>query len=313
MTKLIFFGTPDYVLPVLEKLHQSGFKVAAVVTQPPKPVGRKQILTPSAVAWWAKEHDISVFDKSPKELVEPLKNLGAEVGVLAAYGRIFPEEILDIFPKGIVNIHPSLLPKYRGASPVEAAIASQDKETGYTIMLLEEDVDAGSILYQAKEKILDDDTKVSLRNMLFLKSATQLPKVLNEYLENMIEPKEQDHEKATYTTLIEKEYGLIPPKYIQAALQGVTLQDQWIIPFIKNFSQKPSPSAVEHFIHALYPWPGAHTPVRLTALEGQTKKLKIIKAHLENEKLVLDQVQLEGKNPVSWKQFCQGYPKARFE
>lgn len=319
--KLIFFGTPDYVIPVLDALKDAGYDVAAVVTQPPKPVGRKKVLTPSPVAQWAKTNRIEVIDKSPKEIPPLLTNHQSPTtfGILAAYGRLVPQEVIDAFPKGIINVHPSLLPKYRGASPVEAAIVAGEKETGITIIKLDAEMDHGPVLAQFTEPIRKDDTRVTLRKRLFDKAASVLVKVLPQYLEGKTQLREQNHEKATFTTLMKKEMGFIPPEYLASALKGVPFQAQWEIPFIKNYSLVPNAQCLERFIRAVNPWPGAWTNVKLEAgsKKLEVKRVKILKVHLEPSNIKpqtsnfkLDLVQLEGKNPVSWKQFKEGYPNA---
>lgn len=311
--RIIFFGTPDYVLPVLDVLKGAGYEIAAVVTQPPKPVGRKQTLTPSPMSLWAQTHGIPVFDGKPKEIVEDLKKLGAEIGVLAAYGRILPPEILTIFPHGILNIHPSLLPKYRGASPTAAAIATGEKQTGVTIIKLDEEMDHGPILSQFTESILEDDTAGTLRERLFRKAAEVLVTILPAYLEGRVALREQDHAKATYTTLLEKEHGFIPPKYIDVCLRGEATQETFEVPFIKNYSLVVNSYSLARLCRALDPWPRAWTQIKLTSYQvNKLTRLKILKAHIENEKLVPDQVHLEGKNPVSWEEFKKGYPEASF-
>lgn len=314
MSKLIFFGTPDYVLPVLDALKGAGYAIAAVVTQPPKPVGRKQILTPSPVAQWAVDNSVKVYDEGPKKLVEPLRSLKAEIGILEAYGRILPPEILAAFPRGIINVHPSLLPRWRGASPVEATILAGDKITGVTIMKLDEEVDHGAILAQFEEEVGEGESRLDLRKRLFDRAAGVLISILPAYIEGRLELREQDHSKATYTTLIKKDHGFIPPKYLAAASQGETLRDQWQIPFIKNFSLSPSPLTLERFIRALYPWPGAWTKIAISNKQKVTRRLKIVKAEIDKSlipyRLSLITVQLEGKNPVTWEQFKSAYPKA---
>lgn len=323
MAKVVFFGTPDYVLPVLNALKNAGYEIAAVVTQPPKPVGRKGVLTPSPVSLWAKKHKTKVFDGKPKEIVEELRILNAEVGVLGAYGRILPPEILTIFPHGILNIHPSLLPKYRGASPIQAAIAVGEKQTGVAIIKLDEEMDHGPILAQFTEEIREDDTAGTLRERLFERATGALVSVLPAYLEGSAELREQDHSKATYTTLLKKEHGFIQPEYIAAASKGDAFQGWqekgWQIPFIKDSHLIPSAQCLERFIRALDPWPGAWTLLRSKSFGGQAKRLKILKAHVEHSSLVPsgyclvpNLVQLEGKNPVSWEEFKKGYPEAKF-
>lgn len=305
MSKLVFFGTPDYVVPILDALVKH-HEILAVMTQPPKPVGRKQVLTPSPVAQWASSHKIlSLTD---------FQNLpSADVGILAAYGELVPRATIEHFPHGIINLHPSLLPKYRGASPVQGAIAAGEKETGVTIIKLDEELDHGPILAQFTEEVKPDDTTGTLRDRLFKKATETLLTILPAYLEGKIQLREQDHEKATYTKIVEKEHGLIPPKYLQKALIGEAIKELFSIPFIKDFSLIPDSSFLEHFIRALSPWPCTWTQVQLTSYQvNKLSRLKILKAHIEDGKLVLDEVQLEGKNPVSWEQFKQGYPKSQF-
>ncbi len=147
--KIVFFGTPDFAVPTLKALHKEGYNIVLVVTQPDKPVGRKQVLTPSAVKVEGQRLGFEVIDD--------LKNLRSKIavpagrredrrpvaGIVAAYGQIISKEILDIFPKGCLNIHPSLLPKYRGPSPIQAAILNGDEETGVSIIKLDEQMDHG--------------------------------------------------------------------------------------------------------------------------------------------------------------------------
>ncbi|MDO8503507.1 MAG: methionyl-tRNA formyltransferase [bacterium] len=305
MAKMIFFGTPEYVIPVIDALLKR-HEILAVVTQPPKPVGRKQIPTPSPVARWAQQHKIQVLTD--------LKNLPpADIGILAAYGELVPEETIEHFPHGILNIHPSLLPKYRGASPIQGGIAAGENQTGVTIIKLDIELDHGPILAQFTESIKPDDTTGSLRERLFGKSADVLPAILLDYLEGNLTPREQDHKKATYTKIIEKENGFIPGKSIEAALRGEIINEPFPIPFIENPTLHPSPATFHNFIRALSPWPCTWTQVQLTSHQvSKLARLKILKAHIEDQKLVLDEVQIEGKNPVNWQQFVAGYPEFQF-
>jgi methionyl-tRNA formyltransferase len=286
--KIVFFGTPDYVLPVLTTLHRKFVTgpgkspVVAVVTQSPKPVGRKQVLTYSPIDKWAHEHKLPIFYKAA-DLLEA--NLDAEIGVLASYGEIMKNEVINLFPQGILVIHPSLLPQYRGASPVPAAIKNGDKVTGVTIFRMDEKMDHGPIVTEFKEEILDSDTAGVLRNRLFEKSAEVLAETITPYIQGKIKLKKQDDNAAIYTKLTTKQDGFIE-------LQG------------------SDPLQVERFIRAMYPWPGAWTLLSSSgAPKGQAKRLKLLKSHLENEKLVLDEVQLEGKSPVTAKQFFDAYPQ----
>jgi len=287
--KIVFFGTPDYVLPVLTTLHKKFVTgpgkspIVAVVTQSPKPVGRKQIITYSPIDHWAHEHGVPIH-YSANELA--IDGIDADVGVLASYGEIIKPEVIKLFPHGILVIHPSLLPKYRGASPISAAIASGDAVTGVTIFKMDEKVDHGPVVSQFKEEILPDDNGETLRARLFERSGEVLVELLKPYLQSKIMPKAQDDSLASYTKIVTREDGFIN-------LQG------------------SDPCQAERFVRAMQPWPGAWTFLRLSATEGQAqKRLKILKAHVDNEKLVLDEVQLEGKNPVSWKQFKEAFPNS---
>ena len=339
--QIVFFGTPDYVIPILDALHKT-FKsksgespVIAIVTQKPKPVGRKKVLEYSAVDRWAYKKGIKIL----RDL--DIKNFpNADVGVLASYGGIIPTFIIDHFKLGILNVHPSLLPKYRGASPVPATIISGDKETGVSIIKLDNELDHGPIVSQFKEKVLDNDTTETLRDRLFEKSAEVLTTFLPSYMKGKITPRKQNHKNASFTRQITKQDAFIPPKYLNACLQGRSLQAKWKIPFTKDYSLVPnayleetsSAYSLERFIRAMQPWPVSWTYVQLNSKMKKkksklvTKRLKILKAHVEtrnakretqNEKpyrvspisyLVLDVVQLEGKREVSWKQFVEGYP-----
>lgn len=289
--KIVFFGTPDYVLPVLTTVHKKFVTgpgvspIVAVVTQSPKPVGRKQILSYSPIDKWAHEHKIPIHYSS-KEL--PIDKVEADLGVLASYGEIIPKEVINLFPKGILVIHPSLLPEYRGASPVPASIMNGDAVTGVTIFKMDEKMDHGPIVVQSKEDIFPEDTGESLRARLFEKSARILVETIDPYLNGKIKPKDQNHSEATFTSILKKEDGKVDLK-------------------------ADDPIEIERKFRAYSPWPGIWTLLRLsTSLEtseGQAqKRLKILKAHLENDKLVLDEVQLEGKNPVTYQQFKEAHP-----
>lgn len=280
--KIVFFGTPDYVIPILKALSKH-YEIASVITQAPKPVGRKQLLQYSAVDTWAFKHKVAIFH-STGEFVK--KGNSAELGILVAYGEKIPKNVIDSFPHGILNIHPSLLPFYRGASPVQAAIASGDNQTGVSIIKMDEELDHGSIVAQFKEEILADDTTATLRARLFSRSAEVLLELLPAYLAGKIKLREQDHAKATFSKSLKKEDGFLD-------LKKTKLQE------------------AERFIRAMDPWPIAWTLLRLDS-SGQAKRMKILKSHIEEGKLVLDEVQLEGKNPVSWKQFKEAYPDSAF-
>ena len=276
--KIVFFGTPDYVLPVLKEVHKKfvvgpGISpIVSIITQPPKPVGRKQILEYSAVDKWAHERQIDTF-YNPDELLE--SNIDYDLGILASYGQIIKKEVIDSFSQGILVIHPSILPQYRGASPIQTAIANMDQETGVTVFKIDEKMDHGPIISQFREEILSNDTFQSLRTRLFEKSAEFLVDLIPNYIKQKIKPKEQEHELATYTNMITKADGLVDLK-------------------------KDNPVIIEAKLRAFSPWPGIWTYFK-------EKRIKILKAHLELGRLIIDEVQLEGKNPVSYQQFKESY------
>jgi methionyl-tRNA formyltransferase len=271
--RIIFFGTPDYVIPILDKLHKY-HEIVAVVTQSPKPVGRDKKLTYSAVDQWAfKKHILRNFDYV--DLPE------ADMGVCASFGMIIPKVILDSFPHGIINIHPSLLPQFRGSSPIQATIISGINPTGVSIIKMSEKMDAGPILTQFKEDVMSDDTNETLRARLFEKSADVLLEMIPAYIDGKINLKLQDESKVTITKMIKKEDG-----YVDLYTDSHDLI--W-----KKY-------------RAYSPWPGIWTLLRLKAPEGQAQRVKITKCRFE-EKLIIDEVQPESKNPTNWNVFRRTY------
>ncbi len=270
--RIIFFGTPDYVIPILDKLHKY-HEIVAVVTQSPKPVGRDKKLTYSAVDQWAfKKHIIRNFDYV--DLPE------ADMGVCASFGMIIPKVILDSFPHGIINIHPSLLPQFRGSSPIQATIISGVNPTGVSIIKMSEKMDAGPILTQFKEDVMSDDTNETLRARLFEKSADVLLEMIPAYIDGKINLKPQDESKVTITKMIKKEDG-----YVDLYTDSHDLI--W-----KKY-------------RAYSPWPGIWTQLQL-GTDTKLKRIKITKCRFE-EKLIIDEVQPESKNPTNWNVFRRTY------
>ena len=215
------------------------------------------------------------------QIVQSLKEK-PDVGVLASYGKILDKKTLETLNHGILNIHPSLLPKYRGPTPVPTAILNGEQETGATIFKMDEKVDHGPILSQFKEEIRPNDTAEFLLKRLFTAGAQVLTTILPVYLEGKIDLRKQNHSQATYTNKLTRDDGKI----------------NW----------KKSDAFKERFIRVMDPYPGAWIEVQL---KKDKKRLKILKAHLKANKLILDQVQLESKKPVTWKQFQEGYPGAK--
>lgn len=269
MARIIFFGTPDYVIPVLDSLKVAGHHILGVVTQPAKPVGRMQVLTPSATEVWAEENNIEVLTDHPKDLVNKIQDLNPDLAVVASYGRIIPNEVLEVFPKGMINMHPSLLPKYRGACPVQNAILDGESKTGVTLILMDEKMDHGPIIAQEELDIDESETFESLLKKGFQKGAEMLVNTLPDFVEGKIELKPQDDDEATYTwkTAETKEAAY--------------------------FDLEEDIEEIERKARAFYPWPNAWT-------RWNDKIVKIYPGKM---------IQIEGKKPVSFKQFKEGYPE----
>ena len=299
MEKLIFMGTPDFAVPVLEALI-GRYEIVGVVTQPDRRAKRGRKVEASPVKVMALAHDLPVLQ--PPSLRQPdavaeLRALAPDVIVVAAYGQILPAEVLAIPPRGCLNVHASLLPRYRGAAPVAAAILAGEKETGVTIMLMDEGMDTGPILSQAACSISPQDTRESLGARLAQLGADLLMDTLPHWLAGAIEPRPQDHSQATYCRIIAKQDGLI----------------DW------------SQSAVEIWrrSRAYYPWPGIYTywrskllkVLRAEALphwsgEGEPGRVMALDEGLAvatgEGALLLGEVQLAGKRALSAEDFARG-------
>lgn len=268
---VIFFGSSKFVIPILEVLRKN-FDLKLVITTEKNPT--------DAVPSYCKANNIeflSVSNLSNQIVKSQLLNVNCQTAVLTYFGLIIPKEILQIFPKGIINIHPSLLPKYRGPTPVQTAILNGDKTTGVSIIKLDEQVDHGPILGQEKEGILDTDTAESLYKRLFEKGASLLLKILNNYLKGSLKPIAQNHKEATFTKHLTRQDGYL-------SISNVTT----------------TVVRIERMIRAYFPWPGVWT--RLRQDSGQSKIIKF----LPDKK-----IQVEGKKPMSYKDFINGYPNAK--
>lgn len=296
--KIIFIGTPEFAVPILEALINNNYKPILVITIPDKPIGRKQIITPSPVKITAQKYDISVVQ--PEKIADfrdELLKLSPDLIVVAGYAQFLSKEILEIPKYGCINIHPSLLPKYRGASPIQYAILNGEKETGTTIILMDEKMDHGKIIAQRKLEIKEEKiTFQDLSKKLSALSSSLLIEIIPDWTHGKIKALSQDNSKATFTKILNKEDGRI----------------DW----------KEPAENIERKIRALNPWPGTFTLL-------DSKILKILKAEIiqkkekpgkvfqsENKKLsvgcgenslILEELQLEGKNPVTGIDFLRGH------
>ena len=206
--KIVFMGTPDYAVKTLEALINSEHTVAAVFAQPDKPVGRKQVLTPPPVKVCAIENNIPVYQPNSVrtgEALEIINDINPDVIVVVAYGKILPKEILDLPKYGCVNGHASLLPKYRGASPIQWCIVCGETETGVTVMRMDEGMDTGDILDSVTTEIGDEETAEELFDRLAVISAELTVNTLKKLQNGEITPTPQNQNEATYAPIIKKE------------------------------------------------------------------------------------------------------------
>ena len=199
---IVFFGTPEFAVPSLEALNGAGFSIAAVVTTPDKPTGRKQVPTPSPVKRAARNHGISVLEPvslKDKEFFKAFCNLSPVVCIVVAYGEIIPETYLAVPKFGFINVHPSLLPKYRGPSPIQSAILNGETETGVSIMLLDKEVDHGPVLAAISHKLSATSYSPEISKDLAELGARLLARTVPCYIAGELVATEQDHTWVTST------------------------------------------------------------------------------------------------------------------
>lgn len=202
---IIFFGTDNFSLSILRKIVDSGYKVHAVITKPDSKSGRGQKLTQSPVKIFAEQNNIEVWQ--PNKLIDvedKIKNLNNPLGILVSYGKIIPEVIIDLFNPGIINIHPSLLPKYRGPSPIESAILNMDSKTGVSIMQLDSGMDSGPIYKQVEIELSGREYAPELYEIVSKVSGDILIDILPQIINGSLQPTSQDDSKATFCKIIDK-------------------------------------------------------------------------------------------------------------
>ncbi len=299
--RVLFFGSASFSIPLLEGLaRDTRFEVIGVVTQPDRPVGRKGTLTPPPIKTAGVNLGIQVYQYEsvkPQDVIEELTALNPDLLIVASFGQIMPQALLNIAPRGAINFHWSLLPKYRGASPIQTAIINGEEKTGATIMLMDAKMDHGAILAQFEEPISSDDTSDTLYHRLGTIGAPLLADTVIKYSEGAITPIEQDHSQATFVKLLSRDDGKLDP-INQTATE------------------------LERRVRAYQPWPG-------TFVELQGKRLKVLLASVgkttdaqpgsaieqdslpaitckNGSALLLQEVQPEGKTPMSGASFLQG-------
>ncbi len=295
--KVVFLGTPDFSVKPLEAINSSKHEVIAVVTQPDRPVGRKAIITPCAVKSCAQNFGLPVYsyEKIRFEGVEDLKALNPDIMVTCAFGQILSKEILEIAKYGVINVHASLLPKYRGSAPIQYSIINGDKVTGITVMQTGVGVDTGDILMQKEIEIGEDETAGELFDRLSVLGAKTIVDALDMIEDGKLTPVPQDDEKATHVKMLSKQDGLI------------------------DFSK--SAVEIKNLIRGLNPW-----PIAFTFYEGKT--LKVYSATVKEGSgdigcvistdngidvgsgsgiISFNEVQLEGSKRMSSKDFLLGH------
>ena len=298
--KVIYMGTPDFSVGALEAIIKAGHEVVLVVTQPDKPKGRGKAMQASPVKECALSHGLEVFQPTKireSENVEYLRKFDADIFVVAAFGQILPKSILDMPKYGCVNIHASLLPKYRGAAPIQWAVINGDEVTGVTTMLMNEGIDTGDMIAKKQVRLAEDETGGSLFDRLAETGAELIVETMKMLEEGTAEFTHQNSEEATHTSMISKELGSI----------------DW---------SKPA-AEIERLIRGLNPWPSAYTRLngktfkiwKAQVAEGSSsdKPGTIIKIG-KNELLVqtgegalsLTEVQLEGKKRMDVGSFLRG-------
>ncbi len=256
--KIVFFGTSNVALPILESLSRK-FEISAVVTSPDAPVGRSQTLTESPVSVLAKEMNLPLFKpekvKGNMELIHQLTALSADVFVVVSYGKILPLELINLPKLKTINVHFSLLPQYRGPSPIQSALLNGETQSGVSLFILDELVDHGPILANLNLKIDNDDNALSLSQKMAFASAELILTTLNDYALGKLIPQAQEHTQATFTKHINKTDGQI----------------NW---------QKTAREIYNRF-RAFYPWPGVWTT-------WNGKKIKILDCHTTEHSLGAD-------------------------
>lgn len=274
MPKYIFFGTPEYAALSLGRLLDAGFVPELVVCSPDKPIGRKQTITPCPVKIYAQEKGIKIFqpNKIDKQAMEYINSFNPTYAVVAAYNKILPKELITSFVKGILNIHPSLLPLYRGPAPDIGPIINQDKQTGVTIMLIDELVDHGPIIAQEKIELQGNEYSKDTGKELFILGADMLCKIIPKWLDNEINVLEQNHNQATFTKKITKQDG-----EINLADEPKILWAKW---------------------RAYYPWPGLY-------FFKDEKRIKINQADFIDDKFIIKKVTPEGGKEIDFNLFLK--------
>lgn len=268
--RYIFFGTPEFAAIILEKLIAAGMPPTLVICNPDRPVGRKKIITPPPSKIIAQKYGVPVWQPESLEIknlkLEIEKLGGVDFAIVVAYNKILRPEVLNALPAKFLGVHPSLLPKYRGATPIQNVILNGEKETGTTLFLLDEKVDHGAILATRRLVTSDKETYNSLLEKLAELSGDLLVETLPKFLKGEIKPQPQNEKEATYTKKFQTEDGYVD-------------------------LEKDPPEMIERKTRALNPEPGVWTIIN-------GRRTKILESMLVNGKLKIRKIQAEGKKPT---------------
>ncbi len=290
--KFVFFGSPEFASIILEKLIAAGFVPEAVVCNPDRPVGRKKVITPPEVKRLIANGKLQIEILQPENvnaIRDKLLAIRPDFFIVAAYAKILPKDIVEMPRLGTIGVHPSLLPKYRGASPIQSAILAGEKETGVTLYLLDEKMDHGPILAQ-------QELEFTISNLQFTKLLEELAKLSGEllaetlpkFLANEITPKPQNESEATYTKKFSTEDAFVEEKELESALSGADPEIAGVI-YRKILALTPEPGV----------WTYANTLTNgHIRISDGTKRVKFLEAELQNGKLILKVIQIEGQKPV---------------
>lgn len=296
---IVFMGTPDFSVPILDKLVSEGYHISLVVTQPDRPKGRKQVLTPPPVKVAAEKHGIPIFQPEKikqEDQWKKIKHYNPDIIVTAAFGQILPKGLLQLPPLGCVNVHASLLPKYRGGAPIHQAIIDGEKETGITIMYMVEKLDAGDILAQRAIPIGEKDTTGTMHDKLSTLGAELLLETLPKLQQGTIEPIEQDESKVTYAPNITKEKekinwnktareiynhirGLVPWPVSYTTFNGIRIKIWWGEVVEKTTNELPG-TITELENDGICVACGENTVLKITELQPAGKKKMAAKTFL---------------------------------
>ncbi|MDP3991424.1 MAG: methionyl-tRNA formyltransferase [Candidatus Colwellbacteria bacterium] len=277
--RYVFFGTPRFAAIILEKLIGAGMPPVALVCNPDRPVGRKQIITSPPVKQLIADRKVQIEILQPEDILtirDMLFALRPDFSVVAAYAKILPKEILEIPKLGTIGVHPSLLPKYRGPSPIQSVILADEKETGVSLFLMDGKVDHGPVISHQTLVINDEDDYEALEEGLARLAADLLVETLPNFAEGKMTPLPQDEPQATYSKKFTSEDAFIAPEDLELATSGASPE-----------------KAIE--IHrktrALNPEPGVWTT-------KNGKRFKLLETRLQNYKLLLKRIQEAGKKPI---------------